>query len=429
MTDVTAKKSTALKWILPLVIIGVAIAVFMFLKMTKPQAPSRPTTEKIWTVSTIPAALGLHPPSLTLYGKVESPRLSNVTAAVTAFVKHVYTDEGLAIQPDELLVQLDDSDAQLLIQQRQADVDNIIAQIEAEKVRHKTDLQSLAIEKNLLSLRLKTVRRYENLIKRKLTSQEQLDAARRDYQQQALSIAQREQSIADHPNRLQQLDSQLMRTTSLLDQAKLDLARTQIKAPFHGRVSSLNVSPGDRVRAGDPVIGFYSLDRLEVRAQIPNRILPLLRQNDALQQVSASGQIDNQTIELRLDRIAAAVNSGRAGVDGFFSIQNTPYQPTLGRSLAINVTLPAIADVVPVPPTALYGLNKIYRVVDERLESLQVNRVGDSVDANGKPVVLIASPAIKTGDRLVITQLPNAITGLRVKEFSAAVDDKGPKDE
>lgn len=119
----------------------------MFLKMTKPQAPSRPTTEKIWTVSTIPAALGLHPPSLTLYGKVESPRLSNVTAAVTAFVKHVYTDEGLAIQPDELLVQLDDSDAQLLIQQRQADVDNIIAQIEAEKVRHQTDLQSLAIEK------------------------------------------------------------------------------------------------------------------------------------------------------------------------------------------------------------------------------------------------------------------------------------------
>lgn len=428
MTEVKVKQNTHLKWILPLLIIGAAIAVFAFLMMNKPQAPSRPTTEKIWSISTVPAAFGLHQPVLTLYGKVESPRVSKITAAVTAFVKDVYTDEGRAINPNELLVQLDDSDTQLLVQQRQADVDNTIAQIETEKVRHKTDLKSLKIEKNLQQLRLKTVQRYENLIKRKLTSQEQLDSARRDYQQQALSIAQREQSIADHPNRLRQLESQLMRTTSLLDAAKLDLSRTKIHAPFSGRVASLSVSPGDRVRAGDPIVELYSLDRLEVRAQIPNRILPLLRNKNSLQEIAATGTIDNRTIELNLERIAAAVNSGRAGVDVFFSIQKQDYQPELGRSLAISVTLPATTKVIPVPPTALYGLNKVYKVVDDRLVSVQIERIGDSTDADNNPIVLITSPDLQAGDSIVTTQLPNAITGLRVKEFTSP-ETKGLKDE
>jgi len=428
MTEVKVKQNTHLKWILPLLIIGAAIAVFAFLMMTKPQAPSRPTTEKIWSISTVPAAFGLHKPVLTLYGKVESPRVSKITAAVTAFVKEVYTDEGRAINPNEPLVQLDDSDAQLLVQQRQADVDNTIAQIETEKVRHNADLKSLKIEKNLQQLRLKTVQRYENLIKRKLTSQELLDSARRDYQQQALSIAQREQSIADHPNRLRQLESQLMRTTSLLDAAKLDLSRTKIHAPFSGRVASLSVSPGDRVREGDPIVELYSLDRLEVRAQIPNRILPLLRNKNSLQEIAAIGTIDNRTIELNLERIAAAVNSGRAGVDVFFSIKKQDYQPELGRSLAINVTLPATTEVIPVPPTALYGLNKVYKVVDERLVSVQVERIGDSTDTDNNPMVLITSPDLHPGDSIVTTQLPNAITGLRVKEFTSP-ETEGLKDE
>ena len=424
MSETNVNKPSHLKWILPLVIIGVAIVTFILLKMNKPQAPSRPVAEKIWSVRTTPASPGTHQPSLKLYGKVESPRMSNVTAAVTAFVRTVHIDEGNAITPDQLLIQLDDSDAQLLITQRQADVNNYIAQIETEKVRYNADLKSLKIEKNLQQLSYKTVKRYENLIKRKLTSQEQLDAARRDYQQQALSLNQRQQSISDHPNRLRQLESQLMRATSLLDAAKLDLSRTQIKAPYSGRIASLSVSPGDRVRSGDPLLGLYSLERLEIRAQIPSRILPMLRNSDPQQNIVATGMIDGKSILLRLDRIAAEVNNGSAGVDALFSIQSKNYLPEPGRSLEISVDLPGIAQAIPITPMALYGLNRVYRVVDDRLEAIQIKRIGDSIDAEGNPVVLITSPKIQANDRIVTTQLPNAISGLRVKEFNVSADKK-----
>ena len=419
MSETATPQAKKLKWILPILIIAAGIALTTLMVSSKPQAPSRPVTEKVWSVRTISAQPGQHQPTLVLYGKVETPRMTKATSAVTAFVKEVNTDEGRSIAEDEVLIQLDDSDAKLLVAQRQADINNYEAQLETEKVRHEADLKALKIEKNLLQLSLKTVKRYENLIKRKVSSQEQLDAARRDSQQQRLSLTQREQSIADHPNRIRQIESQLQRATSLLQSAQLDLTRTQIKAPFNGRIANLNVAPGDRVRAGDPLLQMYSLERLEVRSQIPSRVLPQLRSlQSELNQISAQGQIDGQSLELQLDRIAAEVNGGRAGVDAFFQIQTTEYQPEPGRSLSIDVHLPALDQVIPIPPIALYGLDRVYKVVDERLQAVAVNRIGDSKNSAGDPVVLIRSNELQPGDRIVTTQLPNAITGLRVKEVA-----------
>ncbi|EAR59787.1 efflux RND transporter periplasmic adaptor subunit [Neptuniibacter caesariensis] len=418
----TDNRSTLIKWLLPIAILAIAIVAFIVLMKSKPQAPSRPISEKVWSVQTIAAQAGTHQPSLVLYGKVESPRMTRVTAAVTAFVEEVHTDEGKIIAPDQLLIQLDDSDARLLVDQRQADVDNYLAQIEAEKVRHQTDLKALKIEKNLLQLSLKTVRRYENLIKRKVSSQEQLDSARQAYQQQSLSLTQRERDIADHPNRLAQLESQLKRAQSLLQAANLDLQRTQIKAPFDGRVASLSVAPGDRVRAGDALIGLYSQKRLEVRAQIPNRVLPKLRQNNQDDAAIAQGSIDGQLLNLTLDRIAAEVNGGRAGVDALFRINSDTYLPEPGRSLAIEVQLPAEENLIALPPQSLYGLDRVYRVTSEgRLEAVKVERIGDS-NETGKPQVLVRSNTISAGDRIITTQLPNAISGLRVKDISINTD-------
>lgn len=378
-------KTSLIRWLLPIAILLIAIAVFYFLIKSKPSAPSRPVEEKVWSVQTINAELATHQPLLTLYGKVESPRMTRVTAAVTAFVAEVATDEGKTITPGEQLLRLDDRDTQLLLQQRQADVENILAQIEAEKVRFSTDKKALAIEQKLLQLNRNTVTRYENLSKRNVSSQEQLDNARKSYQQQSLSLTSRQQAITDHPNRLQQLQSQLLRAQSLLDAAKLDLSRTQITAPFNGRVAQLDVAPGDRVRAGDPLLSIYSVDRLEVRAQIPNKVLSNLRQHEANTEINARAMLDGKPLDLELDRLAAAVNGGRAGVDALFSLKSSDYTPEPGRSLAISVTLPAVDHLVALPPMALYGLNRIYRVQEQRLQALEVIRIGDSISANGAP--------------------------------------------
>lgn len=416
MSQISADRNAKLKWILPILFIALAIAVFVLLKMSKPQAPSRPVQEKVWSVNTQVAEPSNHQPTLTLYGKIEAPRMSSLTAAVTAFVATVDIDEGSNIKKDQLLAQLDNRDAKLVVAQREADVSNYQAQLAAEKIRFESDEKTLQIQKNLVHLSGKAVKRYENLIKRKVASQDKLDSARRDYQQQVLSLTQREQAIADHPNRINQIESQLHRAIAQLDSAKLDLSRTDIRAPFDGRIASLSIAPGDRVRSGDPMLSLYSYERLEVRAQIPNRILPLFRGKADLNNISASGLLDGQIIKLQLNRVAAEVNSGNAGIDAFFRLTDTEQIPEPGRSLSIKLNLPPTADSIAIPPMALYGLNRIYKIVDNRLVAVEVDRIGDTQLSDGQPAVLIRTTDIKAGDLILTTQLPNAITGLRVKE-------------
>ena len=44
----------------------------------------------------------------------------------------------------------------------------------------------------------------------------------------------------------------------------------------------------------------------------------------------------------------------------------------------------------------------------------QIERVGEQRNADGDTRVLVRSPDLQPGDRIVITQLPNAMDGLRV---------------
>ena len=50
--------------------------------------------------------------------------------------------------------------------------------------------------------------------------------------------------------------------------ADLELARTQLKAPFGGRVANLLVVPGQYVSAGDEVVTIQAMDPIEVEAQV-----------------------------------------------------------------------------------------------------------------------------------------------------------------
>lgn len=412
------RSSILLKIVLPLLFVAAAAAFGKYMLSTKPQAPSRPVEEKVWAVSVVEANLEAHQPELALYGKVETPRMSTLSAAVTAYVSDVPTDEGRTFAANEILLQLDDRDIRLLVAQREADLRNAEAQLAAENVRHNADLKALKIEKNLLALSQQSVARIENLNKRKLASQEQLDTARRSAQQQALSLNTRQQAINDHPNRRQQINASITRTQALYDAALLDLERTRISAGFDGRIAQLSVAPGDRVRSGDVLVTVYGLDRLEVRVQVPSRILPVIREALASEgNISATSRLDGQLLPLQLDRLAGEVDSGRAGVDAFFRIEASREQlPEPGRSITIDLKLPVQENVVTLPPQALYGTDRVYRVKEGRLEAVTVERVGDITLDSGKTLILVRSDDINAGDRIITTQLPNAISGLKVRE-------------
>ncbi len=77
--------------------------------------------------------------------------------------------------------------------------------------------------------------------------------------------------------------------------------------------------------------------------------------------------------------------------------------------------LPDASNSVALPYEAVYGTNRIYRLEGERMRGLNVERVGEQRSPDGGARVLVRGPDLQPGDRIVTTQLPNAMDGLRVK--------------
>ncbi|SER03953.1 RND family efflux transporter, MFP subunit [Amphritea atlantica] len=403
-------------WLLSVLILLGAVAIFLTLILTRPTAPSRPAKEKVWTVRVIEAQPAHYSPQLSLYGRIESPSSSTLSSSINAYVEQRLTAEGDSVDAGQLLIQLDNRDASLLLSQKQAEVDRIEALIDAEKVRYQANLKALKIEQELVSLTQRTLERYQDLSSRSLASQNQLDDARRTKQQQALSLNSRQQSIDDYPNQLAQLEAQLKQATAQRDSAALDLERSQITAPFSGRVAEVNIAAGERVRSGDPLLTLYATDTLEVRSQVPSRYLPQLHQQlKHGKQIIATATLDGQPLKLTLARFAAAVESGSAGVDALFRIDSGDYRGEPGRSLSLRLTMPEQDNLLALPPQAIFGTDRIYTVKDNRLQGVTIERVGDLRDSQGESKVLVRSATIQPGEPILATQLPNAMTGLLVE--------------
>ncbi len=418
----TSATPSILRKLLPfaiaLLILVMAVVVFRSLVASKPQAPDKPVREKVWTVEALTATPETITPSVTLYGRIEAPRSTELTAAVTAFVDQQHVDEGSRVKAGAALLTLDPRDAQLIVAQREAELADIRASIQAENTRYRSDLKALGIEKELLQLAARSVKRFEALKGRNVGTDTQLDDARRNYQQQALSLNNRERDIADHDNRLSQLRARRQQAEVQLESARLDLERTRITAPFDGRIARVSVSPGDRVRSGDALLMMYNSKTLEVRAQIPSRYLSTIRRalGEGLK-LSASAVLDGQPLRLQLNRIAGEVGSGRAGIDALLQIETDNGQLEPGRSLELSLQLPEEPGLLALPPQSLYGTDRVYLIRNERLQAIQIERVGEVTDGDASRV-LVRSDEISAGDRIITTQLPNAITGLKVRLVS-----------
>ncbi len=85
-----------------------------------------------------------------------------------------------------------------------------------------------------------------------------------------------------------------------------------------------------------------------------------------------------------------------------------------GELLALELILPTEANVIAVPYQAIYGNSRIYQVIEDRLQAVDVQTIGQTRVDGGPTQALIRSATIKSDDLIAITHLPNAISGLKV---------------
>ncbi|MBE0438964.1 MAG: HlyD family efflux transporter periplasmic adaptor subunit [Gammaproteobacteria bacterium] len=405
--------------VLPIVILIIAIVIFVSMIKTKPESRTMTKPQKVWRVNTVSVSPQSYSPQITVYGRVETPFQASLNAALSADVITINAFEGDTVKTGDILIKLDDRDAGLIVTQRQADLDEISAQIQSEIATYNHDKAVLENEKQLLQLSQKAVSRSKKLEQTRLASQSSLEDALAAEQKQIVTLKKLEHDIAQHPSRLAQLQAKQSRAQALLEQAQLDLSRCTITAPFDGRIAKLNVAIGDRVRIGDQLLSTYDLSQLEVRAQIPGRLVDKIsRMLSEGQVVTAQASVADQLLQFKLARLSGEVASDSGGIDGLFKLNSDDQSLAIGTFIQLTLTLTQQDNVIAIPYDALYGLDSVYQVKDGFLQTITITRIGEITTDSGEKQLLIASNQLKTGDKIVSTQLPNAITGLKVESLN-----------
>ena len=224
--------------------------------------------------------------------------IAEVTPAVGGIVQAVNVVDTQHVKKGDVLVQLDDTDAKLALAQAEADYgmakrrvrsylandEGLAAQVKAREADEKQAQARLAAAQADFSKAKVDLTRREALVKSGSVSGEELTNARNGLvQAEANLIAAKAAAAQAMANRLSTIGlkkanaAQIVDTTvetnpevrlaqARLEQAKVDLARTVIKAPVDGVVAKRQVQVGQRVQIGAPLVSVVPLQNVHVDA-------------------------------------------------------------------------------------------------------------------------------------------------------------------
>ena len=105
------------------------------------------------------------------------------------------------------------------------------------------------------------------------------------------------------------------------------------------------------------------------------------------------------------------------------SSNNSRLHLRVGSIVVLNLQRSAQKNLIKVPYQAMYGTDRLYKIVANRLALVKVKTIGeyrqtvlqqDSIQMN-QSQLLIKSEELQDGDEILTTHLPNAFTGLKVE--------------
>ena len=403
-----------IKAILPIIVIALAVGAMNYLVNSKAARKQPELREKVWQVDAITARRQTLSPGITLYGRVESPEQLQAAAPGAGIVEQVLVRSGDTVDKGQTLVRLDQRDFESQLVQAQSELKEIQSQMAELKIRHSSNLSSLATEKELLQLAEAEVERMRKLKNQNLGADSALSVARIALGRQQLAVQNRQFEVESFSAKLQILEAQKSKFQVKLNDARLMIERSEVVAPFEAVINSAPVSVGDRVATGQILVTLYPIQSLEIRAHIPFRYVADIQTAISQSQMpTARWRRQDEMLSFELNRLSG--DAKPSGLDAYFSTGEASQALRPGELLSLNLSLPPESGVFAIPFQAIYGNSRIFLLRDDRLEGIDVETVGQFFQTGKGAQLLVRSEQINDGDAIVITHLPNAVTGLKVR--------------
>ncbi|MGD8340719.1 MAG: efflux RND transporter periplasmic adaptor subunit [Gammaproteobacteria bacterium] len=238
-------------------------------------------------------------------------------------------------------------------------------------------------------------------------------------------ISQADRETAERTARV--AEASLRDAQLVLESARRDLTRTELKAPFAGLVRSEQVDVGQFVGRGSTIASIYATDFLEIRLPIADQELaylniPLSQRGEFAPEASPSVRLSaefagrRQTWEARLVRTEAEIDPGTrmvyaiARLPGDQDHREEAIAPPVGLFVQAEIDGRELDSVVVLPRSALRDENSVLvvdtenRVSRRAVEVLRIN--GDSV---------YVSNGLEAGELVSISMLQTVVEGMRVQ--------------
>jgi RND family efflux transporter MFP subunit len=418
------KKGGLFKTIRVFVVLFIALVIAVVLVIMRPRAERQVPVDKGHLVEVFSAKTEDVEMVVESFGTVAPREVLKLVAQVHGQI--VALDpafkEGGFVQEKTRLIQIDPRTYRLAVERRKVQ----IKQAEAELKRLKQEVVNLKARMKIAGSDVKLARneylRLKKLIDRKVIAQSQLDKSEQAYlaSQERLQALDNQMALTD-PQKEQLIAARDMARV-MHQEAKLDLERSSIVAPFEGWVLEKAIEVGQYVNIGQQLGKIYSAGQLDIEVRIPTKDLKWFpedmgQETPLLADVVFKNAGNEHIWRGRVARIKAMMDERTRTLPMVIEIDETPaterpqnpFGLRPGMFVTIRIKGKKIQNVFVLPRYLVYPGDVVYTVKDDTLKSNRVKIL------RGYKDTVIIGDGLSEGALIVKSPLSSPMDGMRVR--------------
>lgn len=387
--------------IICLALLGSAIGGVVWINMNEPVAERETATRKTAAlVQTIAVEKGDYQPQLRVLGEVEPAQSISLRPRVSGEVIEMSENltPGGIVKRGEFLLRIDPADFEIALAMRESE----LKQVEAD----------LAIERG------------------------RQDVARQEYALLGDRIEAANQALVLREPQIQAMNAEVKAAEAMVDQARLNLERTTITAPFDGKILDREVDVGSQVGPGNNLAQLIGIDEFWIVATVPLRDCKWIRfSNDG--ELGSKAILSSRSIwgpdvtrEGRVSKLIGTVDAQTRLARVLVTVQDPLSRQTnappliIGTLVEVQIESIPIEDVVRLDLNHLRGNDTVWIMKDGKLDIRPIQiAFRDSRFA-------YVSEGLEDGERVVTTTLATVAQDAPLREVSDSQPDKEqPGDE
>jgi RND family efflux transporter MFP subunit len=329
-----------------------------------------------------------------------------VSAEIEGRVTELTADLGDTVTKGQVLVRLSDEEQRYLVAQTEAQLRMSLERVGLKNPNDKiTDIREASEVRRAQADLTDAEQRYkrmQSLVDQGIGAQAELDQAQARFR---ATQAAYDSTINQARNLLQEIE----RFKAALDFQQKKLRDTTIYAPFTGKVKERQVTPGQVVRANNPLYTIVKTDPIRLRLEIPERLAPWIK-NGQMTEVSLEAYEDRK-FQGKVWRISPTVDQSKRTFIVEALIDNPTGDLKPGSYARASLPTNKTENIRLIPARAVayvFGTNKAYVVNNGVIESRDL-KLGDRFEEDVEIV-----EGLQQGEQVAVTQINRLDSGTKV---------------